>query len=285
MREIIELCVQPREAVATEVEEAFDPNTRTWAVDMTAPEFLLGRAGRGGSMLEQMQGVLGAGAADHLYVCAPYFDESAEALQALAQALNTPSSTILVQSKRTNLLSAAAASLGSQFSLKAATFEHKETVDSDGDERTHEALLHAKFYAVQRGGEVTIFAGSANCSRAALTIPGSAGNAELMTHTTIPWAEFERAILDELIVEHVQPELGAAPTEVPAAEMGKGFIHIRAARMEAGHIHVSYQADTGTGIIRALVDDSPLEPINRGDEWLTFQASQPRRIIVLVGSS
>ncbi len=285
MREIIELCVQPREAVATEVEEAFDPNTRTWAVDMTAPEFLLGRAGRGGSMLEQMQGVLGAGAADHLYVCAPYFDESAEALQALTQALKTPSSTILVQSKRTNLLSAAAASLGSQFSLKAATFEHKETVGSDGDERTHEALLHAKFYAVQRGGEVTIFAGSANCSHAALTISGSAGNAELMTHATIPGAEFERAILDEVIVEHVQPELGAEPTAAPPTETGKGFIRIRAARMEAGHIQVAYHADTGTGIIRALVDDSPLEPIDRGDGWVTFQASQPRRIIVLVGSS
>ena len=285
MRDIIELCVQPREAVATEVEEAFDPNTRTWAVDMAAPESLLGRAGRGGSMLEQMQGVLGAGAADHLYVCAPYFDESAEAVQALAQELNAPSSTILVQSKRTNFLAATAASLGSQFSLKAATFKHKETVGSDGDERTHEALLHAKFYAVQRGGEVTIFAGSANCSRAALTIPGSAGNAELMTHATIPWAEFKRAFLDELIVEHVQPELGAEPTEAPPAETGKGFIHIRAARMEAGHIQVAYQADAGTGIIGALVDDSPLEPIDRGDGWVTFQASQPRRIIVLVGSS
>ena len=285
MREIVELCVQPREAVATEVEEAFDPNTRTWAVDMAAPEFLLGRAGRGGSMLEQMQGVLGAGAADHLYVCAPYFDESAEALQALAQELNAPSSTILVQSKRTNLLSAAAASLGSQFSLKAATFEHKETVGSDGDERTHEALLHAKFYAVQRGGEVTIFAGSANCSRAALTIPGSAGNAELMTHATISWAEFERAFLDELIVENVQPELGAKPTEEPPADTGKGFIHIRAARMEAGHIQVAYQVDTSTGIIGGLVDDSPLKPIDHGDGWVTFQASQPARIIVLVGSN
>ena len=285
MREIVELCVQPREVVATEVEEAFDSNTRTWAVDMVAPDCLLGRAGRGGSMLEQMQGVLGAGAADHLYVCAPYFDESAEALQALAQELNAPSSTILVQSKRTNLLFAAAASLGSQFSLKAATFEHKETVGSDGDERTHEALLHAKFYAVQRGGEVTIFAGSANCSRAALTIPGSAGNAELMTHATISWAEFERAFLDELIVENVQPELGAKPTEELPADTGKGFIHIRAARMEAGHIQVAYQADTSTGIIGGLVDDSPLKPIDHGDGWVTFQASQLARIIVLVGSN
>ena len=285
MREIIELCVQPREAVATEVEEAFDPKTRTWAVDTAAPGFLLGRAGRGGSMLEQMQGVLGAGAADHLYVCAPYFDESAEALQALTQALNTPFSTILVQSKRTNLLSAAAASLGSQVTLKAATFEHKEKVGSDADERTHEALLHAKFYAVQRGGEVTIFAGSANCSRAALTIPGSAGNAELMTHATISWAQFERAFLDELIVENVQPELAAEPIEEPPADTGKRYIDIRAARMEAGHIQVTYQADTSTGIICGLVDDSPLEQIDHGDGWVTFQASHPARIIVLVGSS
>jgi hypothetical protein len=285
MREIVKLCVQPREAVATEVEEAFDPNTRTWAADMDPAGLLLGRAGHGGSMLEQMKGVFGAGGAEHLYVCAPYFDEDAEAVQALAQDFGAASTTILVQSKRTNLPAAAAASLGSQFSVKAARFERKEQLGSDGDERTREALLHAKFYAVQRGTAVTVFAGSANCSRAALTIAGSAGNAELMTHATIPWAEFERAFLDELVVENVQPELAAELIEEPLTDTGKGFIHIRAARMEAGHVRIAYQADTGTDVTNGLVDDHPLEPLDCGDGWVTFQTSQQPRIVELVGSN
>ena len=285
LNEIVELCAEPREAVATEVEESFDSNTRTWAAAMDPPELVLGRAGRGGSMLEQMKGVFGAGGAEHLYVCAPYFDENAEAVQAMSQALGAASSTILVQSKRTNILAAAAASLGSQFSFKAATFEHKETVGSDGEARTREAWVHAKFYAVQRGGDVTIFAGSANCSRAALTIPGSAGNAELMTHATLPWAEFERAFLNELVVENVPPEFAAVPTEEPPTDSGKSFIHIRAARMEVGRIHVAYQADPGTDITNSEADDIVLDPVECGNGWATFQTSQQPRSIVLVGSN
>ena len=285
VREIVGLCSEPREAVAAEVEEAFDPNTRTWAVGMAPPELLLGRAGHGRSMLEMMKSVVGAGGAEHLYVCAPYFDESADAVQALAQELGAASTTILVQSKRTNLLAAAAARLGTQFNLKAARFEHKEKVTSDGEERAREALLHAKFYAVQRGGEVTVFAGSANCSRAALTIPGLAGNAELMTHATIPWTQFEREFLHELVGEDAPPELVGEPTEEPSTDPAKGFIHIRAARLEFGHIRVGYLADTATDITSSLVDGIPLELVDRGDEWVTVQASQASRRIVLVGSS
>ncbi len=283
MREIVELCAQPRETIATEIGEAFDANTRTWAADMAPPERLLSRCGRGGSMLAQMKAVLGSGRAEHLYVCAPYFDEKAEVLQALAQELGPASTTVLVQSKHTNLLAGAATGLGSQFSLKAATFEHKEKAGSSGEEHTREGFLHAKFYGVLHGDEVTVFAGSGNCSRAALTISGSAGNAELMTHATYPRAEFEAGFMDELMVGDEAPELLAEPVELPPAHEGQGFIRIRAARMELGHIRVAYQADPDTKMSAAVVDDTPIEPADSGDGWGTFRTSHQPRIIVLVG--
>ena len=234
-------------------------------------------------MLEQMKAVLGGGRAEHLYVCAPYFDEKAQVLQAIAQELGAASTTVLVQSKRTNLIAGAAAGLGSQFSLKAATFEHKEKVGSGGEECTREGLLHAKFYGVLHGDEVTVFAGSANCSRAALTISGSAGNAELMTHATYPKAEFETGFVDELVVDDEEPVLLAEPVEPPPAHDDQGFIRIRAARMELGYIRVAYHADPDTKMSAALVDDTPIEPADLGDDWATFRSSQQPRIITLVG--
>ena len=283
MHQIVELCALPRATIATEIGEAFDANTRTWAANMAPPQRLLSRGGQGSSMLEQMKTMLGDGRAEHLYVCAPYFDEKAEALQAIAHGLGAASTTVLVQGTRTNLRAGAARGLGAQFSLKAATFTHKEKIGSGGDESTRKALLHAKYYGVLRGDEVTVFAGSANCSRAALTIAGSAGNAELMAHATYPKAEFEAGFVDELVVDDEEPVLLAEPVEEPPTHDGRGSIRIRAARMELGHIQVAYQVDPGTKISAALVDDMPIEPTELGDGRATFRSSHQPLTIVLVG--
>ena len=283
LHQIVELCAPPRATIATEIGEAFDANTRTWASDMAPPERLLSRAGQGGSMLEQMKTVLGGGRAEHLYVCAPYFDEKADVLRAMAQELGAASTTVLVQNRHTNLLASAAAGLGSQFSLKAATFEHKEKIGSGGEECTREALLHAKYYGVLHGDAVTVFAGSANCSRAALTISGSAGNSELMTHATYPRAVFEADFVDELVVDDEEPMLPAEPVEPPPAHDEQGYIRIRAARMELGYIRVAYQADPITKMSAALVDETLIQPAERGDGWATFQSSRQPQTIALVG--
>jgi hypothetical protein len=91
--------------------------------------------------------------------------------------------SLFVQSDRTNLLTSAAAQLDATFTINSATFKHREYNASSGEEHTREAFLHAKVYAVQSGDEVIVFAGSANCSRAALTVSGADGNAELMAWT------------------------------------------------------------------------------------------------------
>ena len=282
--EIVNLCAEPRNAVASDVEESFDSNTRTWAATMDPPGVLLGRAGRGDSMLEQIRRVSRSGDAEHLYVCAPYFDEDADAMRSLAQALGAAFSTILVQSKRTNLLASAATSLGNQFTFREVRFEHKERNASDVTARTRKAWIHAKFYAVRRGEEVDIFAGSANCSRAALTIPGSAGNAELMIHATLSWVEFKKAFLDELVVDDISPEFATGPNPKMSIESQESYIRVRAARMDFGRIRVSYDADTGVEITHCEADNTVLSPVELGTASVTFQSAQQPQRIVLVGS-
>jgi hypothetical protein len=283
MREVVALCAEPREAITAEVDEAFDPNTRAWAGEMSSAQRLLGRAGHGASMLERMKSVAAGRGSERLYVCAPYFDQNAEALQAMSRELGAESTTVLVQSQRTNLPAAAAANLGRNFDLREATFEHMEKVGAGGDERTREVLLHAKFYGVQQDDQVTVFTGSANCSQAALTIPGSAGNAELMTHVTMPVKEFQRRFLDELVVTGQDPELSSTETEPTPVFDSQGYIRVHAARMEFRHIRVAFQSDSDTTVIGALLDDDLVEPIEKGDGWATFRTSLQPRVLLLVG--
>ena len=284
MHDVVRLCAHSHDFIVTEIEEAFDSNTRTWAAKMEPAKQLLGRAGLGNSMIERMKSVFGNERAEHLYVCTPYFDDKAEALQQVAQELGVKSTTVLVQSKRTNLLETAAASLNADFKLKATTFKHKEKAASDDEEKSRETLLHAKFYAAQRENEVTVFVGSANCSRAALLIPGEVGNAELMSYFTLPKTEFKRIFLDELIVDDVVPELKTVSEEQVSENEETGFIHIHVACMETGYIRVAFDVDKDTKIISSKVDGVFLEPVDCGDDWVTFKTTQKPRMIELIGS-
>jgi hypothetical protein len=71
MREVVELCSDPRDGISREIEESVDPATRAWALDMVPASRILGRARHGESMLRQMKAALGDRGADHLLVCAP----------------------------------------------------------------------------------------------------------------------------------------------------------------------------------------------------------------------
>jgi hypothetical protein len=281
--EVLDLTAHSKESVTREVEEAFDSETRGWATAMTSASEILGRAGQGKSMLDRMREKFGDRKVDHLYVCAPYFDVDAEALTKVAEQFGVDHSTVLVQSGRTNLLQSAADKLGPRFSLKCAAFEHRENVGTDQNKGAHEAVLHAKFYAFQCGPEIVVFAGSANCSRAALTIPGSEGNAELMSSITMTSEEFNREFLSELVVEDRAPQL-AVDIQKPPLPEEEDFIHIHVARMTAGSIDVAFQCSQGTVIQNALVDKTPLKPQEMGTGWVRFQATQSQPLTIsLVG--
>ncbi len=284
LQEVVRMCPGP-ETLMAEVDETFDAGTRAWAVDMEEPGVLVRRIGHGKPMIEKMVAVLGDSDVDELYVCAPYFDEGAAALRSLRERLGSPPTRVLVQSERTNLRAAAVEALGSSVAFKAATYRHMEARDADGEERTREALLHAKFYAVRRAEEVTVLAGSANCSRAAMTVPGSAGNAELMAQATMTTVAFEEAFLSELVVEEEEPVLGGAVDEGHVAPRRGGFIHVRAARMEGLVLRVAFESDEATTVSHAEVDGRLVDSVEVEGGWVGFKLNDSAGRVVLVGGS
>ena len=283
LREVLEVCPDS-DTLTPETEEAFDPNTRRWAAGMEEPGALLGRCGQGQTMLDRIRAVVGDAAVDELHVCAPYFDLGAEALKRLAGQLGSPPTTVLVQSHRTNLPLAAAQNLGESFTLRAATYQHRE--GRGEEEQVREALLHAKFYAVRQADIVTVFSGSANCSRAALTIPGSAGNAELMTHATMSLREFEEGFLAELAIGDAEPVLADIAEDDEAAPPTAGFLHILAARMEAGLLRVAFRSDKTTKLTHAEIDVNghATEPVEVESQRAVFRATGDPRMVALVGT-
>ena len=283
LHEILEACPDS-DTLTPEIEEAFDPTTRRWAASMEEPGMLLGRCGQGQAMLDQIRAVVGDAAVDELHVCAPYFDLGAEALRRLAGQLGSPPTTVLVQSHRTNLSLAAAQNLDESFTLRGATYQHRE--GRGEDEQVREALLHAKFYAVRQGDIVTVFSGSANCSRAALTIPGSSGNAELMTYATMSSLEFEEVFLAELAIGDVEPVLAAVTEDDEAPSPPGGFLHILAARVEAGLLRVAFRSDETTKLTHAEIgmNGHRTEPIEVESQRAIFQARGNPRMVVLAGT-
>ena len=284
LQQVVGTCAGP-ETLMAEIDEAFDRGTRAWAVNMEEPDVLVGRVGRGKPMLEKMVALFGDSEVEELYVCAPYFDEGAAALRSLHERLGSPATTVLVQSERTNLRRAAVRALDPSVEVKAATYRHIEGTDADGEERTREALLHAKFYAVRRAEGVTVVAGSANCSRAALTVRGSAGNAELMAQATMTAAEFEAAFLRELVVQEEEPVLGGEADEDDVLPRVGGYIRVRAARMEGRVLRVAFESDGKTSPSHAEIDGRMIRTVDVEGEWVRCELRGSAGMVVLVGRS
>lgn len=284
LQQVLALCDDPKDSIIREVAEPFDGESRAWAVHMEAPSGLLVRAGRGPSLLEQMRATLGDRRADHVYVCVPYFDEGAQALNAAATVLCGGSCpvTVLVQSGRTTLMQTAANGLGTNISLRDMKFEHRERIGSSGQERVRQAFIHAKWYAVECGSEAFIFAGSANCSQAALTIPGSAGNAELLAWSIMPVADFRLTFLNELVITDSLPTL-AAQADVTLATIATAPIGILAARLEGGQLEITYRGEQEATITAALVDEALLSPNGQTAHTVSFQCDhpQPRSVLLI----
>ena len=281
LREIVDLCDHSQEPVLREIEEAFDPQSRAWAAELLPDGRLLGRAGRGRSMLEKMQDALRERKSDRLYVCAPYFDADAEALKTIAERFQVKQTILLIQDGRSNLQPDATNALGASFHLKRANFERLKE-DKDGpNAATRTAMLHAKFYALERESEVVLFAGSANCSRAALLIPGSQGNAELMTSMVISAEEFNRDILSELEIDDQKPQLVTA-TEKPPTDENAEYLRIQAARIWAGILEVHYESSEGMVIQGVTVDKAYVRPSEEGAAWIRFRTEQTKPLTIFL---
>jgi len=263
--EVIKLISLP-DTIKAEIEEAFDQSTRGWAKFLSDSADLLGKAGAGPSLLELYAQIFGNETADHLIICCPYFDEEAEAIKLIAQKTKALRTTIYLQPERTNLLQHARESLGSNITLVPVSFFHQ---NKDGESR--EAFLHAKFIAIEKANRVHIFAGSANCSNAALIIPGAAGNAELVCVQEMSLDEFHQKYINELVELQGEFKLKNEHPDIQTTEKSWP-VKILAARCEGRSLVVTYNAPEGFELSLCQVDDTSLP----------FSFVSPHKIILTV---
>ena len=238
-------------AVEREVDEAFDATGKSWLSMRAADEgALVGRVGSGPALLGQMLGAGGEDPAEELVVCAPYFDDDGVALKELIAGVEAASVTVLCQAGRTALHERAWKPNAANATLRRIDFGHTRD-----DKRERSAFVHAKFYGLRRAHEVVVLAGSANCSRAALTVSGNAGNAELMAVRVLSPQEFDRDFLSELELSSEPVVLPSEPHDKSDEGVGRTPLRILAARLDGGCLLVGY-APSSAMVSECLVDDA-----------------------------
>lgn len=233
----------------SEIREAFDGKTRGWAAEMAPPGGLFGKPGSNTALLSQMQAEIGDQPISEIFVCAPYFDATGEALKNFHQTFGA-SLKVAVQNKLASLTADCATSLNDIISLATVDFHHANT-----ENQIRQAFIHSKWYGFKTAESVFVFAGSANCSQAALIIPGRSGNAELMTMMTLSPEAFEENFTSELEFIEVPPELPTAVSEDPPAKDSTDYIRCTAARLDQSAIQIAYACSSGVAISKAFVND------------------------------
>ena len=237
------------DAVEAEIEEAFDPRNKLWvSTETTDTKALIGRVGSGSALIERMLDVGGGDPVDELVICAPYFDHDGIALQQLVSTVGANGTTVLCQPGRSTLQARAWKPAAARARLQNIDYGHPGTTENE-----RSAFVHAKFYGFRRENEVVVLAGSANCSRAALTVQGTAGNAELMAVQILTPDEFENEYLSEL---NLVSEPIVLPDETPDdidEGAGSTVLRILAARFESGSLLVGY-SPPGAVITECLID-------------------------------
>lgn len=246
-RDFTERCLQcaPRATAArNELRDAFDADQHKWAASLEEQSGLLGRMGHSASLLDQMEGYLGDLKVQRVVVGCPYFDNAGEALAAIGSRWPRVPIDVLVQTEHSQLTQPAWSRLREPKSLRPI---------STGRGEGARAFIHAKFYAFVGASETVVFAGSANCSRAALIVPGAGGNAELLAVMRMPSDR-----LDEVVLSAVRP-MDDPPhlrTEPPPSHESVVIpsIRIRAARYEHGLLTIEFTAPTDLRRVELVAD-------------------------------
>lgn len=241
------------DAVAAEVEEAFDTRGKSWLSAEPAGEArLVGRAGSGTALLDRMLDAVGTDPVNDLVICAPYFDDDGVGLRELVARTGPIRTTVLCQPGRSTLTRRSWEPSVEKAVLRRVDFIR---TNASGEERS--AFMHSKLYAFRRDHEVIVLAGSANCSRAALTASGQAGNAELLAVRTVKPAEFEEDFLSELRTDSEPVALLDEPAQDPDNGHSAGpTLRVLAARFESRTLLIAY-SPPGASIVECVVDGSP----------------------------
>jgi len=237
-----------RDCLTAEVNECFEPQMRTWAREMAAPDGLFGRPGTSVSLLEQMRAALTGKSIKGLLINSPYFDDNGLALLKLGAEFNVRPK-VAVQRRRSGLRAETAKGLAERLELTTVNFQHRTK-----DDNTRTAFIHAKWYAFEHEDSVSVFLGSANCSQAALTIPGSAGNAELMALISLTKEEFESQFTAELEFIDGDPELTSGDEPADQNSSGIPKLYLSAARLDQGCLQVAYSVSEGITLQELVAD-------------------------------
>jgi hypothetical protein len=177
-------------------------------------------------------------------VGSPYFDEAGEALAAIAAQWPGVPIEVIVQPGQSQLLAAAWERIRQPKSLVTVATTRGENVQT---------FIHAKFYAFIGASDAVLCVGSANCSRAALTLPGPAGNAESIAVMKLSVSDVDATLNSGLrVIEApavLRTELPPAPPPEPAPA-----VRILAAHYELGTLLVEYTAQEAARAVELLVD-------------------------------
>ena len=244
-----------RGRLTAEVNECFDGSLRPWAQNMVSPGGLIGRPSGGNSLIDQMKDVLQEKPIQSLLIHSPYFDDGGHALRKLSSQFKVKV-RVAAQIRRSGLSIEAYGVLGDAIDPTTVNFQHRAAED-----KLREAFIHAKWYAFEHEDSFSIFQGSANCSQAALTIPGNSGNAELMTYATMTKEEFTSNFTDELEFLDVEPQLSSLKAE-PDNNTYLPSLHVGAARLDDECLQIAYTCPDEVFLQAVLLDGKSFDYIS-----------------------
>lgn len=230
---------------------AFD-NSQQWAAAMEAPGSLVYRLSGDRPLLTQIIEVAPTSRVTGLRVCAPYFDESGSAVRELWEAYNKPPLTVYVPNKGSNITSTAIKNLTAIADVRHVAFR-RELLGSGAVD----AFVHAKFLAVELGDSVAVFVGSANASRAALTLGGSIGNAECLTAAIVSQALFAEMMHGELVILETEVTPGKPDQEPTDADdhVQAASLHVLRAIARDGQLEIAFTASEDVHDAAVILDD------------------------------
>lgn len=244
-----------KDSLSAEVNECFDARLRPWAQDMDPPAGLLGRPSVKDCLVDQMKDVLQGKPVRSLKMHSAYFDDGGHALNRLATEFGA-NIHVAAQVRRSGLSIEASQALDESIRIQAVNFQHRAA-----DDNVREAFIHTKWYAFEHPDSYTVFLGSANCSQAALTIPGQAGNAELMMYASLTKSEFEANFTDELEFLEVDPQLSSLEQrpDSDTEETPDSSLHIQAARLSDGCLQVAFACPANVSLQGLVIDGNPID--------------------------
>ncbi len=227
-----------------ELREAFDPDQHEWARTLGPASGVLAKVGTGPTLVRRMFDAVGDLAVQRIVVGSPYFDEAGEALTAIAGQWPGVPIEVMVQPGQSHLLASAWKRIRQPKALVAVATSRGEGV---------QAFIHAKFYAFVGASDAVLCVGSANCSRAALALPGAAGNAEAMAVVRLKASEVDETLnsglrrIEEPAV--LRTDLPRVPPTQPAPA-----IRILATHHDHGELVVAYAATESVTSVELLAD-------------------------------